>query len=181
MNERFNKLIPVILNNEGGFVNDVLDPGGATKMGVSLRFLKSVGDLRYDLDHDGDIDIDDIRGLTEVIARQIYFERFYAPLQLDAITNERLALQVLDHAVNAGMRSAVKILQHVAGCKEDGVIGPKTIAAANTFKDDIARRYMQGRYLFYEDLVESKPKFAKYINGWNNRVKHTYESYGNLG
>lgn len=176
MTERFNRLIGVILKNEGGFVNDSLDPGGATKMGVSLRFLKSVGDLRWDLDHDGDIDIDDIRGITKEVASEIYFEKFYAPLNLDNLTNEKLALQVMDHAVNAGIRSAVKIMQRVAGCKEDGIMGPKTIAAANSFKDDIARRYMQGRYLFYEDLVEARPKFIKYLDGWNNRVKHTYES-----
>jgi len=176
MTDRFNRIIAIILENEGGFVNDALDPGGATKLGVSLRFLKSVGDLRYDLDHDGDIDIDDIRGLTPEIAKQIYFERFYAPLRLDELTSTALALEVMDHGVNAGIRSAVMILQRIAGCKQDGVIGPKTIAAANTFKDNIAYRYMQGRYLFYEDLVEAKPKFIKYLDGWNNRVKHTYNA-----
>ena len=176
MSDRFNKLIPFILKAEGGFVNDPDDPGGATKMGVSLRLLKSLGDIKWDLDHDGDIDIDDIRALTPELAKEIYWERFYAPLQLDAIRDEKLALQVLDHAVNAGNRSAVKILQHISGCKEDGLIGPKTIAAANTFRDNIALRYQQGRYLFYEDLVEVKAKFAKYIPGWINRVKHIYET-----
>jgi len=175
MNERFNRLIQVVLNSEGGFVNDPVDPGGATKMGVSLRFLKSLGDIRYDLDHDGDIDIDDIRLITREQAEQVYYDCFYAPLRLDELSDDKLALQVLDHAVNAGSRSAVKLLQHVAGCKEDGLIGPKTIAAANTFKDNIALRYKQARLLFYEDLVEAKPQFAKYIHGWNNRVEYTYE------
>jgi len=98
-------------------------------------------------------------------------------MMLDQLTDGRLALQVLDHGINAGIRSAVKILQHVAGCKEDGIMGPKTIASANTFKDNISFRYMQGRYLFYEDLVESKPSMEKYLNGWNNRVKRTFESW----
>ncbi|MEI6901002.1 MAG: glycosyl hydrolase 108 family protein [Bacteroidota bacterium] len=176
MTDRFNKLIPFILKAEGGFVNDPDDDGGATKMGVSLRYLKSLGHLEYDLDHDGDIDIEDIRRITPEIARQIYYERFYVPLQLEGLSDEKLALQVLDHAVYAGTRSAVKILQHVSGCKEDGLMGPKTIAAANTFKDNISLRYQQGRFLFYEDLVEAKSKFAKFLPGWMNRVKHIYET-----
>jgi len=176
MTDLFNRIIEIILRNEGGFVNDPADPGGATKLGVSLRFLKTVGEHRYDLDHDGDIDIDDIRGLTSEMAREIYFERFYTPMRLEALSDIKLSLQVLDHGVNAGTRSAVILLQRTAGCKQDGIIGPKTIAAANTFKDNIALRYMQSRYLFYEDLVESKPKFAKFLDGWNNRVKHTYNA-----
>ena len=39
MTDKFLKCIPIILRNEGGFVNNKRDPGGATKFGISLRFL----------------------------------------------------------------------------------------------------------------------------------------------
>ena len=47
-----------IINLEGGFVNDPLDSGGATKFGVTLETAK-----RYNLDvnKDGKVDIKDIR------------------------------------------------------------------------------------------------------------------------
>jgi lysozyme family protein len=176
MTERFLRLIPVILVNEGGFVNDPADPGGATKYGVSLRFLKSLGDLGFDLDGDGDVDIEDIRKLTIDDAKKVYWERFYKPLGLDSLKSEKLALQVFDHSVNAGVKSAVMLLQQVCGSKKDGIMGPKTIAAANTFVDNISLRYMDARKEWYLDLVENKPRFAKFIAGWIKRVNHTYQS-----
>lgn len=176
MNERFYKLLPVILKNEGGFVNDKDDKGGATKLGVSLRFLQKAGDLDFDLDGDGDIDIDDIRLITSDDAKNIYREYFYDPLQLDKLNNEKLALQVFDHSVNAGKKAAVKILQRLCGSKVDGVIGPKTIAAANTFLDNIALRYADARKEWYLDLIEQKPEFVKYQAGWIKRVNDTYKA-----
>ena len=175
MSGRFDKIFPVILQNEKGFVNDLSDPGGATKYGVSLRFLKSVGDYDYDLDGDGDIDIDDIRLLKIEDAKEIFYGRFYAPLRLDELKNEKLALEVIDHAINAGMKSAVKILQSIAGTKVDGIMGQKTIAAANTFLDNIALRYADARKDWYLDLIEDKPHYAKYQAGWINRVNNTYK------
>jgi len=176
MDERFDKLIIVILKNEGGFVNDPKDPGGATKLGVSLRFLRRTGDIRFDLDGDGDIDIDDIRNLTDKEASVIYKQYFYDPLHLDTFKLDKLALQVMDMAVNAGISAAVKILQRLCGAKVDGVMGPKTIAAANTFLDNIALRYADARKEYYLDLIEDNPRLAKFQAGWINRVNHTYEA-----
>ena len=59
----------VVREIEGGFVNDPRDPGGATKFGISLRFLRSIG---LDLNRDGIIDGIDIRGLSHVAAKKIF-------------------------------------------------------------------------------------------------------------
>ena len=48
-------------NTGDGLVDDPDDPGGITKYGVSFRFLKDHG---IDVDGDGDIDAEDIRGLN---------------------------------------------------------------------------------------------------------------------
>jgi len=174
MTDKFNKCIPVILRNEGGFVNDSDDSGGATKYGISLHFLKGTGNLiDFDFDHDGDIDIDDIRLLTVEVGSLAYYRYFWLPMLLDQLKNDDLALQVFDMTVNAGMRQATRILQQVSGCKTDSIIGPKTIAAANTWSEVIVNRYRESRIQFYRDLVNKKPALKKFLKGWINRCNNT--------
>jgi len=171
--ERFNRFMPTILRNEGGYVNDPDDPGGATKYGVSLRTLKKIGDLDFDVDGDGDIDVDDIKLLSPEKAEEFYYEYFYQPIHIDGLKCDSLALQVFDMAINAGKVTAVKLLQRVVGAKVDGVIGPRTIAAANTFTDDIGEVFCSNRKQWYRDLVTRKPVFSKFLTGWLRRCDHT--------
>lgn len=176
MNERFNKLVTIILRHEGGWVNDQDDPGGATNFGISLRFAKGTGNKgTFDIDKDGDIDADDIRKLSKSDAQDAYKAYFYDPLRIDEIKDEHLAAQFFDHAVNAGPKAAILILQATVGTKQDGVIGPKTIAAANTFINP-GTFYATGRENFYKNLVVKNYRFKKYIKGWLNRVFNTQNS-----
>lgn len=165
--------MPVILRNEGGYVNDPDDPGGATKYGISLRTLARIGDLDFDLDGDGDIDVDDIRKLTPEKAEEFYYEYFYQPMRVDGLKCDSLALQAFDMAINAGKLTAIKLLQLTVGAKVDGILGPKTLAAANTFTDDIGEAFRKHRKQWYLDLVARKPKFKKFLNGWLRRCDHT--------
>jgi hypothetical protein len=52
------KLIPLLLKWEGGYVNDPKDLGGPTKMGVTLKTWRAQG---YDKSGDGIIDVDDLK------------------------------------------------------------------------------------------------------------------------
>jgi lysozyme family protein len=165
--------MPTILRNEGGFVNDPDDPGGATKYGVSLRTLRKIGDLDFDLDVDGDIDMDDIKLLTPEKAEEFYYEYFYQPIKIDGLKCDSLALQVFDMSINAGKVTAIKLLQQVVGSGVDGIIGPKTIACANTFTDDIGEAFRSARKQWYKNLVSKKPVFKKFLNGWLHRCDHT--------
>lgn len=53
------------MSHEGGFVNDPLDRGGATNKGVTIATWRQVG---YDKDGDGDIDVDDLKKITDTDA-----------------------------------------------------------------------------------------------------------------
>ena len=75
-------LSPFILSFEGGYVNHPLDKGGATNKGVTIATWRQVG---YDKDGDGDIDVDDLKLLTDAdvvnrVMKPHYWNRWKADL-----------------------------------------------------------------------------------------------------
>ncbi len=119
-----------IVAREGGFVNDPDDPGGATNYGVTLGTMRA---LRRDIDHDGDVDVADVRGLTRAEAVEIFIRHYFERPGIGLLPIE-LQPSLFDMYVNAGA-NAVKVLQRMLtargfACTDDGVIGPQSIAAA---------------------------------------------------
>jgi lysozyme family protein len=177
-NDLFKLGIAFVLKHEGGFVDDPDDPGGATNLGISLRWLRSVGEDLGDIDNDGDVDADDIRALTPDKAQALYFQKFWAEPGLERLPGP-VAVAAFDFAVNAGPRQAVKCLQE-ALCSPalacDGALGPKTMGAVEAFcsrlcgAERLTDKYLFRRIGFYQDLVGKRPGFLKYLRGWNNRV-----------
>ena len=159
MEERFDTFIKVILDHEGGIVNDPDDLGGYTNMGITRRRYPEM----------------DIKNLTVAQAKQIYYDDFYKPLKLYRIKDDLLALHVFDMAINAGKINAVKILQDILnGCDSDGSIGPITqqsIANAD-ITTDLAKAYIAKRIEYYYK-VSKRRNNKKYLAGWVNRVYKT--------
>jgi lysozyme family protein len=180
-NDSFKLGIAFVLEHEGGFVDDPDDPGGATNLGISLRWLRSVGEDLGDIDGDGDVDADDIRALTPDKAQLLYFKKFWVEPCVERLPGP-VAVAAFDFAVNAGPRQAVKCLQdaHNALCSPDlicdGALGPRTIRAVEEFcsrpygAERLADKYLFRRIGFYQDLVGKRPQFLKYLRGWTNRV-----------
>jgi len=159
---------------EGGFSNDPDDPGGATNRGISLRAVRlrdhdRDGLLDFDLDRDGDVDEDDMRLVSEADARRVLVEDYWQPSRAFLLPR-RLAIAVFDAAVNCGPRVAVALLQRALGLKEDGIVGPKTVAAATRDPEALAR-YGAARARFYLGRKAKNGSPSKYIDGW---LKRTY-------
>lgn len=108
----FQRCIHHILAAEGGYVNDPNDPGKATKFGISKR---SYPDF-------------DIKHITESQAIALYERDFWRPIQGDDLP-AGLDLLNLDHGINAGVGTAISILQGLTGAPEDGIMGPITLAS----------------------------------------------------
>lgn len=169
----FDDYFDVILQHEGGFSDHSADPGGATKYGISLLFLKDLDLEDGDIDHDGDIDVDDIKALTIDDSRVLYHKFFWSPLHLQGIESEDLKLNLFDHGVNAGTRTAVKLLQRMLGLQDDGAIGRMTVDAANNYNGDVVADYKRARKAYYEKIIERNPKLGVFKKGWFNRIETT--------
>lgn len=169
----FDKAFAATLKHEGGFVNDPADPGGATKYGVSLRWLRAEG---IDVDGDGDTDIDDITAIDAEDAKEIYHKHWWLRFRYDELYVPEIAAKVFDLSVNMGPSEAHKVVQRASNncgynLSVDGVLGSKSIATVNcvySIRMMVAIRIEAAK--FYERLVENKPELSKFLNGWLNRA-----------
>lgn len=163
------KLAPFILKWEGGFSNRKDDAGGPTNKGVTLTTWRSVG---YDKDGDGDIDVDDLRLLTddEVISRVLkphYWDRWKA----DQISSQSIADMVVDWTWMSG-KNAIVSVQQLLGVKVDGIVGPKTLAALNSRSPlPLFGEIKQARIAFYKRLCVKRPSDKNNLKGWMNRLE----------
>ncbi len=178
-NYLFDKCIEVILRNEGGYVNDIHDRGGATNYGISLLFLKGLKGKDFngdgfsdgDINKDGKIDILDSKQLTKNKAVSLY-KRYFWNNKYNDLDEEDLALHLFDMGVNAGTYRAVKILQRIIDVRPDGIFGNKTLSAANDVIG-CSELYRIARKDYYKMLVSQNPEYEKFIKGWLNRVDKT--------
>lgn len=154
---QFERAIPLLLEHEGGYVNDPADPGGETKFGISRR---SYPDL-------------DIAALTREQAEDIYRRDFW---RYDDFIEQGVATKVFDMAVNMGAAKAHTLLQVALNglgdrVAVDGRLGPQTRAAVN--RSD-GRRLLQElratQAVFYARLVLRKPRLEKFLRGWMRRA-----------
>lgn len=175
----------------GGLVNHPEDPGGTTKWGVSVRWLKSAGDLDGDgmpdgdIDGDGDIDAADIRQATRADAKRLYYLHWWRKYRY-ARFPQPVAIKTFDMAVNMGAKQAHRELQRASwatGLKIsiDGVIGPETLQAANEADMQMLLAGIRSEAAgFYRMLIERNAAlrerghdvrdFSVFEDGWLKRA-----------
>ena len=155
-----------IVAREGGWVDDPADPGGATNHGVTIGTLRRLG---MDLDRDGAVTRADLRRLTPEGASEVFLRHYFRAPRIDRLP-ECLQASVFDMQVNAGTQ-AIRILQRVLTemgfpCEVDGVIGPRTIAAAQAAAKaapgQLADAYGIARRNYYYALADARPALRKF-------------------
>lgn len=155
MNDIFEKAIGFTLKWEGGYVYDPQDPGGPTKFGVAKRYHEDL----------------DIKNLTIEQAKNVYYKEYWLPASCDDF-GKYSAICIFDASVNCGLHRAIQFLQRAINVIDDGVIGPKTIKAAESLSDiHVALLMIEQRKKYYYTKVTENPVKAKFLKGWINRCE----------
>ena len=141
-----------ILGHEGGYVNNPDDPGGETKWGISKRAYPHLS----------------IKDLTVDDAVNIYVVDYLLPLRADQY-GPALAFQMLDYAINSGVKGAIRGLQRTLGVKVDGVLGPVTLAElrATEKRDTHHAAKLVAERIDYLTTLSDWEHFGK---GWARRM-----------
>lgn len=160
--DRFEKVLPLILAHEGGYVNHPADPGGATMKGVTQAVYDSYR-------RNKGLAVRSVRQITTTELRAIYKFQYW-----DMINGDRLPAGLdyaaFDYAVNSGASRASKDLQRVLGVKVDGQIGEGTIEKAcelaGVDEEGLIRDFCDRRMRFLKNLKT----YGTFGRGWFRRV-----------
>jgi lysozyme family protein len=160
--DRFDEFIERLLEHEGGYSADRTDPGNWTGGQVGVGVLKGT---KFGIAANTYPDLD-IANLTREQAKAIYRRDFWQAARCD-LMRPAIAFQLLDGAVNSGIRRAAMWLQEAAGATVDGAIGPKTLGAVQaTDHNDLCFRFLASRLEFMTGLRN----WGQHGKGWARRI-----------
>lgn len=155
----FDQAFDILLRHEGGFSDHAADPGGKTRFGITEAVAREVG-------YRGDM-----RELPLDLAKRIYKDRYWGAVRAEELP-EAVRYAVFDAAVNSGPRQAILWLQRAVGVKDDGIIGPQTLAAVRAADPErLLRRFLSQRLRFMTNL----PNWGSFSCGWARRIADLME------
>jgi lysozyme family protein len=164
----FDLFLPLLLQFEGGYVDNPSDPGGETNKGITMATFRQCSHEQLGIEPTSA----NLKALTDAQAGIIYRALYWNKVGGDNYPLQDLANIVCDFYVNAGTHATI-LLQRIlngmgAHVSEDGAIGPATIQALTGFdQTEVYRQYKQGRISYYQGLAQ---RFPQFLQGWLNRV-----------
>jgi lysozyme family protein len=162
----FSTAVKVILQHEGGLVDDPADPGGTTNYGISLTWYKTVNPSATAAD---------IIALTVDQASDLYKQYWWNKFEYGQISDQTVATKVFDMSVNMGGSQAHKLVQEALNScwgpvGVDGILGPASFAAINSNPPGFIDAIIAQQVGFYTRLAEQRPALAKFLPGWLKRA-----------
>lgn len=166
-----------LLGVEGRYSNDPDDRGGETWCGIARnknpdwRGWQIIDSYRHVSTFPVVLDsIPELIYFRDELYRKEYWDKCFCD-NMDA----EMAVVMFGSAVNHGPHRAAMLLQQTLHVKMDGVIGPKTMGAMQSFIksygiDVMLVEFLGYRAEFYYGIVRSDSSQAKYLRGWFNRL-----------
>jgi len=168
MESNWDKSFDLVMQSEGGYVNDPQDNGGETNFGVTK---KTWAEYLGRSINDGEM-----KALTIETVKPFYRKMYWEKCRCDELPSG-LDYAVFDFAVNAGTTQSAKLLQRSVGADADGIIGKNTLALIYaTHVDDVLEAFSNQKRDFYKTIVMRNPTQTKFLNGWLNRIKNVFTS-----
>ncbi|MEY5026049.1 MAG: hypothetical protein RLZZ244_1577 [Verrucomicrobiota bacterium] len=160
----FERCLAIVLRFEGGLSDDPNDRGGLTNYGI-LQRVYSAARTEWGLP------VQSVARITLSEVRAIYLKDYWIPSKAAQFAWP-LNLVSFDGAVNCGPRQEALWLQRALGVLADGLIGPKTLAAAEA-ADPVttSRQILTQRKGFYIRLADRDSSQQVFLGGWLNRVE----------
>jgi lysozyme family protein len=165
------KFLPTLFSFEGGYVDDPVDPGGATNLGVTLAVFKEHARPLLDMVPS----LGTLEKLTEEEAGKIYKAQYWDRIFGDQIEFQPLAEIMFDFYVNAGGHAVellYKVLNHMGGSHD--VLPWMDISAVRSLQnhdiEEVYMHYKEGRRSYYRSLVQDHPALRRFLKGWLRRV-----------
>lgn len=149
----FTEALQHVLKHEGGYIDHPSDPGGETNYGITVAVARENGYLG------------DMRTIPMSVVESIYKRKYWDKVRADEMP-ESVRFALFDYAVNSGPGAAIRALQRVLDVADDGVLGPMTIAAAQSQSEGLGARLNGYRLKFMTDL-KIWPTFGR---GWARRI-----------
>jgi lysozyme family protein len=146
--------LSIVLEHEGGYVNNPKDPGGETNYGITRSTARAHG-------YTGNM-----RAIPMQTVRRIYEQSYWSAVRGDELPTG-VDLAVFDFAVNSGPTRSIQFLQTILGVRTDGRIGPVTLNAVNAFDPFRICSQLCDNRLTWLATLKTWPHFK---NGWTRRV-----------
>lgn len=105
------------------------------------------------------------------LVRDFYRAGWWEPIRGEEIRDQSVAESIYSFGTNAGLKTAVRLAQIVAGVTPDGAMGGKTVEAINAMEPRLfLALYALARISRYRDIVARDRSQGKFLLGWINRT-----------
>ncbi len=187
----FNKAFEVLMKLEWSNCEDALHKNegeeGYTFMGIYQKshpdsiLWEILGNYKFIEDIEGEPNEEQLKRLSKLMCnntnamqevKKIYRSEYWNRAKLYDVQSQKIAEEIFVFGVNAGIERAIRLAQEIVGVKADGIVGPKTLAALNSYNDKLFDVVFDaGEAEYYESLVRAKEKLKIFEDGWLNRAK----------
>ncbi len=161
----FDVTLKYILANEGGYVNDPSDKGGATNKGITAKTLARYRNV-------SSVSNADVKNISDAEVAAIYKKFYWAPLNLDKVVDQNVATALMDMGVLCGTGTSAGWAQEVCNVKVDRAFGPVTLAAINNLeRTEFIPKFKAKADAHFNAIVANDSTQKRFLNGWLNRSK----------
>jgi lysozyme family protein len=155
----FDRVLELVLQEEGGFYDDPRDADSITNLGITKRIWEAY------VGHE--VDKSTMRRLTAADVSPLYKLNYWNRVHGDELP-AGVDYAVMDFAVKSGTSRAAKSLQRACGVEDDGFIDPQSVQAVQgadplTLIDGVCAQRLA--FLF------SLPSYSTFGKGWVSRIE----------